>query len=111
MQPFLRYEWEAEAILPPYDFSAALALPVMERFERSVVILQEHEKQKADLLGETSTSFGPGFMEDKITELERSQEALFAPEVREFLRHWKFAGEAGCFDFHGADSWVELALR
>ena len=116
MPPFLKYEWEGgeqRNVLPPYDFSAASAMPVMERFERSVVILQGHEKQKADILGETSTSFGPGFMEDEIAELERSQEALFAPEVREFLRHWKFAGEAGCFDLHGADSWVEndLAAR
>ncbi len=112
MPSFLKYKW-AEPVLPPYDFSEALALPVVERFERVLAVLQGQEKQKAALLGEDSNPFSPGFAENEIAELERSQETSFAPEVKEFLRHWKFVGEAGCFDFHGADSWVEndLAAR
>jgi len=97
---------EDETVLPPYDFSVALLLPVMERFERSVAILQERARAEAAIYGESLAPLQPGFSEYEITDLERKQGAPFASEVREFLRQWKRVGGGGGFGFHGPDSWV-----
>ena len=111
--PFQKFEWEQEEqqdVLPPYDFSEASALPVIERVERSVAILQEQKRQEADIFGEPSIPFGPGLTENEIRDLEQIQEASFAPEFKEFLRHWKYAGGRTGFDIQGVDNWVESDL-
>ena len=95
-----------ETVLPSYDFSEALLLPVMERFEQSVAILQERARAELAIYGESPAPLPPGFSEDEITDLERKQGAAFAAEVREFLQHWKRVEGASGFGFHGPDSWV-----
>ncbi len=95
-----------ETILPPYDFSEALLLPVMERFAQSIAILQERARAEAAIYGESLAPLQPGFSEDEIADLERKQGAPFAAEVREFLQHWKRVQGEGGFGFYGPDSWV-----
>lgn len=113
MPPFLKYEWEEgeqKNVLPPYDFSVALALPVTERFEQSVAILQQHAQAEAAIVGEDLLPLQPGFSEDQITEMEQVQKAPFAPEVKDFLRHWKRGGGMSGISFYGPDCWVEDEL-
>ena len=113
MPPLLKYEWEEwdkKPVLPLYNFSEALALPVAERFEGAVAILQEQEKQEAALFGEPSTSFGPGFAASEIADLERVQGSAFAPEVREFLRRWNRVEGISGLGFYGPQCWVEAEL-
>ena len=109
MPPFLKYEWEEGEqmnVPPPYDFSAALALSVMERFKRFVATLQEQAQAEAAIYGETLTPLQPGFSDSEIAGSEQGRGTAFALEVREFLRHWNRVEGAGGFNFYGPDSWI-----
>ena len=82
----------------------------MERFERSVAVLQGWAQEKVDITGDELEPFQPGFSDDEIADLEDSQGAPFAPEVKEFLRHWNRVEGAGGIIFYGAHCWVEAEL-
>ncbi len=106
MQPFQKFEQESESVLPPYDFSEALALPITERFEQSVAILQKHEQAEMVIRGEVSTPNRPGLSAIEIADLERSQGVSFAPEAKEFFRQWKRAEGGSGLGFHSLDRWI-----
>ena len=106
MWPWRKPNDRNENVLPSYDFSEALSLPLMERFEQSAAILRGYAQMEASAWGDTLAPLSPGFSDNEIAELERVQGAPFAPEVREFLRRWQRIEGSGGLGFYGSDSWM-----
>lgn len=93
-------------VLPPYDFSEVQSLTPLERLEQSVKILQGSAQVEAKVRGEVPAPFQPGFSETKIADLEKVQTAVFAPDVKEFLRHWRRIEGIEGLSFYGPDCWL-----